>query len=65
MSTNTENPEILYNIQEHNRKADIVFWSENPNILFQKDMLFEFFPIESMGYNQKLNAISRSKSYVY
>lgn len=54
-----EKPEILYNINHSNANPDIVFWSENPNILFQKDMIFEFFPIHSMGYNQKLNAISR------
>uniref|UniRef100_A0A6C0HZP8 Minor capsid protein P9 transmembrane helices domain-containing protein n=1 Tax=viral metagenome TaxID=1070528 RepID=A0A6C0HZP8_9ZZZZ len=60
MSTNIETPEILHNLNQITKKPDIVFWSENPNILFQKDMILEFFPIETMGYNQKLNAISRA-----
>jgi len=34
------------------------FWGQNPNILFDK--AFEFFPIDSMDYNAKLNAISRT-----
>ena len=37
----------------------IKFWSEDPNILFQKEYLFEFFPTENMVYEQKLNAITR------
>ena len=41
-------------------KNDIPFWSENPNILLQSNYIFEFFPIDSMSYNQKLNAISRT-----
>lgn len=40
--------------------CDVPFWSENPNILFQSNYIFEFFPVDSMGYNQKLNAISRT-----
>ena len=59
MSSTIETPEILYNVPPHILKPDCVFWSENPNILFHKDMIFEFFPVDSMGYNQKLNAISR------
>jgi hypothetical protein len=41
-------------------KPVIPFWSNDPNILFQQQYLFEFFPVESMSYEQKLNAISRS-----
>lgn len=37
----------------------IPFWSDNPNILLNNDFLFEFFPVESMSFEQKLNAISR------
>jgi hypothetical protein len=59
-SSNNETPEILYNVPPHTLKPDSVFWSENPNILFHRDMIFELFPIDSMGYNQKLNAISRA-----
>lgn len=36
------------------------FWGENPNILFQSSYLFEFFPVEGMTYNQKLNSITRT-----
>jgi hypothetical protein len=37
----------------------IPFWTENPNILFHKDHILEFYPSENMTYNQKLNTISR------
>jgi len=49
----------------------IPFWSENPNIIFNKEYIFEFFPTDDMTYSQKLNAISRTIilltiiSYVY
>ena len=39
---------------------DIPFWSNNPNVLFKPEYFFEFFPIDSMNYNQKLNAVTRS-----
>jgi len=38
----------------------IPFWSENPNVLFQSQYILEFFPIERMTYEQKLNAVSRT-----
>jgi hypothetical protein len=38
----------------------VPFWSVNPNILFQHDYMLEFFPVETMTYEQKLNAISRA-----
>jgi hypothetical protein len=41
-------------------KKTIPFWTQNPNILFQHEYIFEFFPVEDMTYNQKLNAISRT-----
>lgn len=41
-------------------KKKIPFWSENPNILFQQKYMYEFFPIGSMTYSQKLNAITRT-----
>jgi hypothetical protein len=37
----------------------VPFWTENPNVLFQKEYILEFFPTEDMTYSQKLNAISR------
>ena len=42
------------------RPRHIPFWSENPNVLFQQKYIFEFFPIDGMSYNQKLNAITRT-----
>ncbi len=33
------------------------FWGENPNVLFQ---VAEFYPVDTMSYNQKLNAVSRT-----
>jgi hypothetical protein len=42
------------------KTKEIPFWSENPNILFNKDYIFEFFPTDDMSYSQKLNAISRT-----
>ena len=39
---------------------NIPFWGENPNVLFQQEYIFEFFPIETMTYNQKLNAVART-----
>lgn len=41
-------------------KKGTEFWFVDPNVLFQKDRLLEFFPVESMTYNEKLNALSRS-----
>lgn len=38
----------------------IPFWGMNPNILFQKDFLTEFFPVQGMSLAQSLNAITRS-----
>ena len=38
----------------------IQFWSHDPNILFQQPYVFEFFPVETMTYEQKLNAVTRT-----
>uniref|UniRef100_A0A6C0DQB4 Minor capsid protein P9 transmembrane helices domain-containing protein n=1 Tax=viral metagenome TaxID=1070528 RepID=A0A6C0DQB4_9ZZZZ len=56
---------LLYNnileLNMNNREPDTIpFWSNNPNVLFQPEYIFEFFPIDSMTYEQKLNAITRS-----
>ena len=48
----SKNKESIQNI--------IPFWSENPNILLNNEFLFEFFPVEKMSFEQKLNAISRT-----
>jgi hypothetical protein len=42
------------------KKKRIPFWSENPNVLFQTAYIGEFFPVEYMSYEQKLNAVSRT-----
>lgn len=41
-------------------KEDIAFWGTDPNILLARDHVFEFFPLETMTFNQKLNAVTRS-----
>ena len=41
-------------------KKNIPFWSEDPNVLLHQKYMFEFFPVESMTYEQKLNAITRT-----
>jgi hypothetical protein len=43
-------------------KSEIVvpFWYEDPNILFDTKFITEFFPLTSMTFNQKLNALSRT-----
>lgn len=38
----------------------IPFWLDNPNIIFNNDQMFEFFPTEEMSFSQKLNAVSRT-----
>ena len=37
----------------------IPFWTDNPNILLDPLHILEFFPIDTMSYNQKLNAVTR------
>ena len=40
-------------------KTKILFWSENPNVLLDPKHALEFFPSETMSFNQKLNALTR------
>jgi hypothetical protein len=47
-------------IEAGKKKRAIPFWSENPNILLDQRYIFEFFPIETMSHNQKLNAVTRT-----
>ena len=42
------------------KKEPIPFWSDDPNVLLNNEFLFEFFPVEKMSFDQKLNAISRT-----
>lgn len=46
--------------KKRKKYKDIPFWSENPNVLFQREYSMEFFPIDSMTYEQKLNAVTRT-----
>lgn len=39
---------------------EILFWSEDPNILLNQTYIFEFFPTGNMTYKQQLNAITRT-----
>jgi len=39
---------------------NIPFWADDPNILFNQKYIFEFFPVSSMTYSQKMNAITRT-----
>jgi hypothetical protein len=38
----------------------VKFWSQDPNALFESEYILEFFPVDSMTFNQKLNAVSRT-----
>jgi hypothetical protein len=42
------------------KTPDIPFWSQNPNVLFDGSYILEFFPVENMSYEQKLNAVTRT-----
>jgi len=46
-------------------QPSIPFWFENPNIIFNQNYIFEFFPMEDMSYNQKLNAITRTIFFLF
>lgn len=48
------------NIQINNyHPPEILFWTEDPNVLLNTQYWNEFFPTESMTFNQKLNALTR------
>lgn len=42
------------------RTKKVPFWSNDPNVLFQQRYITEFFPMDSMSFDQKLNAVSRT-----
>lgn len=60
--TNEEKPIVEDSPAEikETKSRRIPFWSEDPNILLQQKYMFEFFPVDSMTYEQKLNAITRT-----
>jgi len=43
---------------ETNTKT-IPFWGNNPNVLFSPEFILELFPVSSMTYEQKMNAVTR------
>lgn len=40
------------------------FWFNEPKILFDKNRISEFFPVNSMTHNEKMNAIMRMSIYL-
>ena len=53
-------PKPTKNIQINNyHPPEILFWTEDPNVLLNTQYWNEFFPTESMTFNQKLNALTR------
>ena len=42
------------------KTRNIPFWANDPNVLFQQKYITEFFPMDSMTFEQKLNAVSRT-----
>lgn len=54
-----KNPEKCDSVKEEIERI-VPFWITNPNIIFNKDQMFEFFPTDDMTFSQKLNAVSRT-----
>jgi hypothetical protein len=55
-------PEEIINYEKKKETIQniIPFWSDDPNVLLNNEFMFEFFPVEKMSFEQKLNAISRT-----
>jgi hypothetical protein len=60
LSLNHQNTNLNNNDINVKHNSDTKFWGENPNILLDQKHIFEFFPIDSMSYNEKMNAITRT-----
>ena len=54
-----KNPEKCGSVKDET-ETGTPFWITNPNIIFNKDQMFEFFPTDDMSFSQKLNAVSRT-----
>lgn len=52
--------EVIEIPKKRKKHVDVAFWSTNPNVLFQREYSMELFPIDSMTYEQKLNAVTRT-----
>lgn len=61
MEQPTDNLEINPEDKKKESMQNIIpFWGDDPNVLLNNEFLFEFFPVEKMSFEQKLNAISRT-----
>jgi hypothetical protein len=54
-----KNPDKCDTVKEE-IETIIPFWINNPNIIFNNNQMFEFFPTDDMSFSQKLNAVSRT-----
>ena len=52
------------NANEASTQEGVLFWTDDPNILFDWKYMTEWFPTDGMNFNQKLNAISRTIIFV-
>jgi hypothetical protein len=60
MSDYTEPYQEILNKEEINvEKKEVPFWFQDPNIIFNKEYILQFFPTSEMSFNEKLNAITR------
>lgn len=55
-----DQPDNFSDFNVDNNIEKVPIFTENPNVLFQQKYIFEFFPVDSMTYEQKLNAIART-----
>jgi hypothetical protein len=55
-------PEKMTTVSQESKEpiTIIPFWINNPNILLNREQMFELFPTEDMTYEQKLNAVTRT-----
>ena len=49
----------LKKLKKKTSKKTVPFWSEDPNVLLNKEYITELFPTDNMSFTQKLNAITR------
>lgn len=62
---NKDNNKEQNNKEEHNKEKDNTkFWIYDPNVLLDKNKIFDLWPLESMSREEKLNAISKFVIYL-
>jgi hypothetical protein len=59
ISRNKLMPETDSDEDSKSTKDNVKFWASDPNVILDRKYVFELFPVETMSYNQKLNAITR------